>query len=61
MNIGLIDVDGHNFPNLALMRLSAYYKARCDSVEPTDEQKRLARWVNMRAAFASCSFEEFTG
>ena len=28
MNIGLIDVDGHNFPNFALMRISAYYKAR---------------------------------
>ena len=27
MNIGLVDVDGHNFPNFALMRLSAYYKA----------------------------------
>ena len=27
--------------------------------EPTAEQKRLARWVNMRAAFRSCSFEEF--
>lgn len=33
MNIGLIDVDGHNFPNLALMRLSAYHKVRGDSVE----------------------------
>lgn len=27
MRIGLIDVDGHNFPNLALMRISAYHKA----------------------------------
>lgn len=27
MNIGLIDVDSHNFPNFALMRVSAYYKA----------------------------------
>lgn len=26
MNIGLIDVDGHNFPNLALMRISSFYK-----------------------------------
>lgn len=26
MKIGLIDVDGHNFPNLALMRISAFYK-----------------------------------
>ena len=33
MNIGLIDVDGHNFPNLALMRISAYHKARGDNVE----------------------------
>ena len=33
MRIGLIDVDGHNFPNLALMRISAYHKARGDAVE----------------------------
>ena len=33
MNIGLIDVDGHNFPNLALMKLSAWHKAKGDTVE----------------------------
>lgn len=33
MKIGLIDVDGHHFPNLALMRISAYHKARGDEVE----------------------------
>ena len=33
MQIGLIDVDGHNFPNLALMRISAYHKAKGDVVE----------------------------
>lgn len=34
MRIGLIDVDGHNgFPNLALMRISAYHKACGDDVE----------------------------
>lgn len=33
MNIGLIDVDGHNFPNLCLMKLSAYHKAQGDTVE----------------------------
>ena len=33
MKIGLIDVDGHNFPNLALMKISAYYKAKGDHVE----------------------------
>ena len=33
MNIGLIDVDGHNFPNLVLMKLSAWHKAKGDHVE----------------------------
>ena len=33
MRVGLIDVDGHNFPNLALMKLSAYHKAKGDAVE----------------------------
>lgn len=33
MRVGLIDVDGHNFPNLPLMKISAYHKAKGDSVE----------------------------
>lgn len=33
MKIGLIDVDNHNFPNLSLMKLSAYHKALGDDVE----------------------------
>ena len=33
MRIGLIDVDGHNFPNLALRRISAYHKSLGDRVE----------------------------
>lgn len=33
MKIGLLDVDGHNFPNLALMKISAYHKSRGDKVE----------------------------
>lgn len=33
MNIALIDVDGHNFPNLALAKLSAYHKTKGDTVE----------------------------
>lgn len=32
-SIGLIDVDGHNFPNIPLMKLSAYHKRQGDSVE----------------------------
>lgn len=33
MRVGIIDVDGHNFPNLPLMKISAYHKSRGDSVE----------------------------
>lgn len=31
--IGLIDVDGHNFPNIPLMKISAWHKQQGDSVE----------------------------
>lgn len=31
--IGLIDVDGHNFPNIPLMKISAFHKKQGDSVE----------------------------
>lgn len=33
MKIGLIDVDGHNFPNIALMKISAWHKSQGDTVE----------------------------
>lgn len=33
MRIGVIDVDSHRFPNLALMKLAAWHKAQGDTVE----------------------------
>lgn len=33
MRIGVISVDGHNFPNLPLMKLSAWHKQNGDTVE----------------------------
>lgn len=33
MKIGLIDVDGHNYPNLPLMKISAWHKSQGDDVE----------------------------
>ena len=32
MKVGLIDVDGHNFPNIPLMKLSAWHKAQGDTI-----------------------------
>lgn len=33
MKVSLVDVDGHHFPNLALMKLAAYHKACGDTVD----------------------------
>lgn len=33
MKIGLVDVDGHNYPNIPLMKISAWHKAQGDHVE----------------------------
>ncbi len=33
MKISLVDVDGHHFPNLALMKIAAWHKAQGDSVD----------------------------
>lgn len=33
MKIGLIDVDGHNFPSIPLMKLAAWHKKHGDDVE----------------------------
>lgn len=33
MYIGLVDVDGHNYPNLPLMKISAWHKLQGDQVE----------------------------
>nr|DAF66243.1 MAG TPA: hypothetical protein [Caudoviricetes sp.] len=43
MRVALIDVDGHNFPNLPLMKLSSWHKQQGDSVEWYDP---LTAWMN---------------
>ena len=55
MKVALIDVDGHNYPNLALMKISAFHRMQGDRVEwydpmftltsirPTPNRKREAR------------------
>ena len=55
MKIGLIDVDGHNFPNLPLMKISAWHKRRGDSVEWYDplfsgHMELLQQLINSKAS-----------
>ena len=48
MKIGLIDVDGHNWPNLCLMKLSTYHKALGDTVEWWTPESRYDRVYKSR-------------
>lgn len=60
MKIGLIDVDGHHFPNLCLMKLSAYHKARGDAVEWHDGRKGYDI-VYMSRVFTDSYSKDFAG
>ena len=51
MNIGLIDVDGHHFPNLCLMKLSAWHKKNGDNVEWYSQERNLYDLVYMSKVF----------
>ncbi len=33
MNVGLLDIDGRNFPNVALMKIAGWHRAQGDSVD----------------------------
>ena len=43
MRVALIDVDGHNFPSLPIMKLSTWHKRKGDAVEWYDP---LTAWMN---------------
>lgn len=60
MKIGLRDVDGHRFPNLCLMKLSAYHKARGDTVEWHDGRKGYDL-VYMSRVFTDTYSKDYTG
>ena len=65
-SVGLIDVDGRHYPNLALMKISAWHKAKGDDVEwclpikqydivyQSKQIRDLQRWVNNKFIFRSC-------
>lgn len=58
MNIGLIDVDGHNFPNLALMRISAWHKANGDVVKWWTSEFEYCDIVYMSKVFSDVYSQE---
>lgn len=58
--IGLIDVDGHRWPNLCLMKLSAYHKARGDTVEWHDGRKHYDL-VYMSRVFTDTYSKDYAG
>ena len=60
IKIGLIDVDGHGWPNLCLMKISAYHKARGDLVEWQDGRKRYDI-VYMSRVFTDTYSKDYTG
>ena len=53
MRVGLIDVDGHNYPNLPLMKLSAWHKACGDTVEWHDGFAQMYDIVYMSKVFST--------
>ncbi len=58
--IGLIDVDGHRWPNLCLMKLSAYHRARGDTVEWHDGRKHYDL-VYMSRVFTDTYSKDYAG
>lgn len=60
MKVGLIDVDGHRWPNLCLMKISAYHKARGDTVEWHDGRKQYDL-VYMSRVFTDSYSKDYAG
>lgn len=57
MKIGLIDVDGHNFPNLPLMKLSAWHKAQGDTMDVIVEDFGI-EWIRKDGIVHKADFDD---
>lgn len=60
MKVGLIDVDGHRWPNLCLMKLSAYHKWRRDDVGWYEDGQHYDL-VYMSRVFTDCYSKDYEG
>ena len=61
MKVGLVDVDGTKFPNLVLMKLSAWHKRQGDSVHllrPDDVLMGGDLFGGYDKLYAACVFTE---
>lgn len=58
MKVGLIDVDGHHFPNIPLMKISAWHKRRGDVVEWYNP---LIAWIDLPDMVYMSKVFTFTG
>ena len=56
--IGFTDVDGHNFPNLALMKLSFYHRSKGDHVEWYSPDEPMYDIVYMSKVFSNAYTED---
>ena len=60
IKIGLLDVDGHKWPNLCLMKISAYHKSQGDMVEWYDGRKQYDV-VYMSRVFTDSYSKDYAG
>lgn len=60
MNVALVDIDSHNFPNLVLMKLSAWHKAKGDTVmlvSPEDIIQQNLFSTDYDKVYGACVFD----
>lgn len=61
MNIGLVDIDSHNFANLVLMKLSAWHKSQGDNVfllNPFEFLQGVNLFTEYDKVYGACVFTE---
>lgn len=59
MNVALVDVDSHNFPNLVLMKVSAWFKRNGDDtflLRPSDVLNGQNMFENYDQLYGACVF-----
>jgi hypothetical protein len=65
LRVAIHDADGGKYPNLALLKLAAWHRARGDTVESFIQLMQYdnvySRWVNLRSVFKSTNWHDYIG